>query len=142
ELEKRWAEEKRLVDSLQQLRSRLEAHSTSGAKGAAPERLSPEEEARSRQELSRLEKELARVQGETPLVRPVVDRQAIAEVVSAWTGIPVGKMVLDEIKTVLNLRARLEERIIGQSHALEAIARRIQTARASLVDPRRPIGVF
>jgi type VI secretion system protein VasG len=75
-------------------------------------------------------------------VQPVVDRQAVAEVVSGWTGIPVGKMVLDEIKTVLSLRDKLEERVIGQTAALEAVAQRIRTARANLVDPRRPIGVF
>src|SRR5262249_12533283 len=117
-------------------------HAAGGAKTAAKDRLAPDEEARCREELAGLEKELAQVQGEMPLVRPVVDRQAVAEVVSGWTGIPVGKMVLDEIKTVLNLRAKLEERIIGKSHALEVIAQRIQTARANLVDPRRPIGVF
>jgi type VI secretion system protein VasG len=71
-----------------------------------------------------------------------VDGQAIAEVVSAWTGIPVGRMVSDEIQTVLTLKQRMEERIIGQSHALEEIAQRIRTARANLTDPRKPIGVF
>jgi type VI secretion system protein VasG len=71
-----------------------------------------------------------------------VDAQAVAEVVSGWTGIPVGKVMKDEIQTVLSLKDRLEERIIGQSHALEAIAQRIRTARAKLEDPRRPIGVF
>jgi type VI secretion system protein VasG len=71
-----------------------------------------------------------------------VDAQAIAEVVSGWTGIPVGKVMKDEIQTVLSLKERLEERIIGQSHALEAISQRIRTARAKLEDPRRPIGVF
>jgi len=82
------------------------------------------------------------VQGDSPLVHPEVGRQAIAEVVSAWTGIPVGKMVLDEIKTVMTLQEKLQERVVGQAHALGAIARRIQTARANLADPRRPIGVF
>ena len=71
-----------------------------------------------------------------------VDSQTIAEVVAGWTGIPVGKMIANEIQTVLNLRAKLEERVIGQSHALEAIGQRIRTARANLTDPRRPIGVF
>jgi len=66
----------------------------------------------------------------------------VAEVVSGWTGIPVGKVLKDEIQTVLSLRERLEERVIGQSHALEAISQRIRTARAKLEDPRRPIGVF
>src|SRR5205085_2644586 len=85
---------------------------------------------------------LTKLQGETPFVLPFVDRQAVAEVVSGWTGIPLGKMVLDEIKTVLTLREKLEERVIGQSHALEAIAQRIRTSRAGLTDPRRPIAVF
>jgi type VI secretion system protein VasG len=71
-----------------------------------------------------------------------VDAQAVAEVVSNWTGIPVGRMVKDEIDAVLMLKPRMEERIIGQSHALDAIAQRIRTARANLTDPRRPIGVF
>jgi type VI secretion system protein VasG len=85
---------------------------------------------------------LRAVQGESPLMPVNVDAQTIAEVVAGWTGIPVGKMVADEIQAVLNLRNRLEERVIGQSHALEAIAQRIRTARANLTDPRRPIGVF
>jgi type VI secretion system protein VasG len=71
-----------------------------------------------------------------------VDSQTIAEVVAGWTGIPVGKMLTDEIQTVLRLGAKLGERVIGQSHALEAIAQRIRTSRANLTDPRRPVGVF
>jgi type VI secretion system protein VasG len=85
---------------------------------------------------------LDKVQGDTPLMQVCVDHQAIADVVSGWTGIPVGKMVKDEIDTVLSLKQLLEQRIIGQSHALEAIGQRIRTARAGLEDPRRPIGVF
>jgi type VI secretion system protein VasG len=139
DLKKRWEEEKKLVAEVQKLRSRLEGHAEGGANG---ERLSPEEESKCQAELGRLRQDLAKLQGESPLVQPVVDRQAVAEVVSGWTGIPVGKMVLDEIKTVLSLKDRLEERVIGQAHALEAIARRIQTGRANLLDPRRPIGVF
>jgi type VI secretion system protein VasG len=71
-----------------------------------------------------------------------VDSQAVAEVVSGWTGIPLGKMVRDEIKTVMMLQEKLRERVVGQDHALKAIAERIQAARAKLIDPRRPIGVF
>ena len=71
-----------------------------------------------------------------------VDAQTVAEVIAGWTGIPVGKMLADEIKTVLNLKPRLEERVIGQAHALDAIGQRIRTSRANLTDPRRPIGVF
>ena len=85
---------------------------------------------------------LRKLQGESPLMQVSVDSQTIAEVVAGWTGIPVGKMLANEIQTVLNLRSKLEERVIGQSHALEAIGQRIRTARASLTDPRRPIGVF
>ena len=103
---------------------------------------SPEEVERLQAELDRLNAELAQVQGETPLMQVCVDGQTIAEVVSGWTGIPVGKMVKDEINTVLSLQELLEQRIIGQSHALEAISQRIRTARARLEDPRRPIGVF
>lgn len=159
-LEKRWAEEKKLVEEIQKRRAQLEAGirgQGSGARSEPPARggskepaaeppdlapLSPDVQARLREELAGLHKQLTQLQGETPLVQPVVDRQAVAEVVSGWTGIPVGKMVLDEIRTVLSLREKMEERIIGQSHALEAIAQRIRTARANLVDPRRPIGVF
>lgn len=71
-----------------------------------------------------------------------VDSQAVADVVSNWTGIPVGRMVSDEINTVLNLRQEMEKRVVGQSHGLEAIAQSIRTSRAKMKDPQRPIGVF
>ena len=71
-----------------------------------------------------------------------VDGQTVGEVISAWTGIPVGKMLKDEINTVLSLPTLLEERVIGQSHALGGISQRIRTARAGLEDPNKPIGVF
>jgi len=95
-----------------------------------------------RAQLARLNAKLRQVQGETPLAQVCVDSQTIAEVISGWTGIPVGRMLTDEINTVLSLRERLEQRVIGQSHALEAISQRIATARANLTDPRRPVGVF
>ena len=82
------------------------------------------------------------LQGETPLMHVCVDGQAIAKVVSDWTGIPVGRMVSDEINAVLNLKERMGERVVGQDHALEAIAQSIRTSRAQLADPRQPIGVF
>jgi type VI secretion system protein VasG len=148
-LEQRWAEEKRLVTQIQKIRTRLEgqiaAPTPDGPKGKpaeVKERPSSAEEAQAREELRRLTTELKKLQGETPLVQPVVDSQAVAEVVSGWTGVPVGKMVLDEIKTVLALKDKLEERVIGQSAALEAVAQRIRTARANLLDPRQPVGVM
>jgi type VI secretion system protein VasG len=149
-LEKRWEKEKQLVGQIHELRAKLEKHQAAQVAPATPagkpadtkDRLRPDEEQRSRAELDRLNKELAELQGEEPLVFPVVGGQSVAEVVSGWTGIPVGKMVRDEIKTVLALKEKLEERVVGQSHALDAIAQRIRTARANLTDPRRPIGVF
>ncbi len=140
ELEARWEKEKKLVTQFQEQRGKLEAHAT--AKPDAKERLRPDEEESGRAKLTALTAELTALQGEEPLVFPVVGGQTIAEVVSGWTGIPVGKMVRDEIKTVLTLKEKLEERVVGQSHALEAIAQRIRTSRANLTDPRRPIGVF
>jgi type VI secretion system protein VasG len=95
-----------------------------------------------RLKLSQLNDELEKIQGETPLMQACVDSQTIGDVISGWTGIPVGKMLTDEIQTVLSLKDRLEQRVIGQSHGLEAIAQRIRTARAQLTDPRRPVGVF
>jgi type VI secretion system protein VasG len=95
-----------------------------------------------RAQLHELNEELKKVQGETPLMQATVNSQAVADVISGWTGIPVGKMLSDEINTVIMLKDRLEQRVVGQSHALDAIAQRIRTARANLTDPRRPIGVF
>jgi type VI secretion system protein VasG len=93
-------------------------------------------------ELKKLEAELKKLQGESPLVHPYVDSQAIAETIESWTGIPVGRMVADEVQTVLKLRSLMEEAIVGQSHALELISQSIQTSRAQLTDPSTPIGVF
>ena len=86
--------------------------------------------------------DLAEVQGDAPLVEPVVHAGAVARTVAALTGIPLGKMVRDEVAAVLGLGRRLAERVVGQQHALDAIARRVRTARADLADPRRPQGVF
>jgi type VI secretion system protein VasG len=140
ELKKRWEVEKRLVADIQQLRTKLETHFA--APSGSKERLTADAEGATRSELREKEKELLTLQGEEPLVLPVVGSQAVAEVVAGWTGIPVGKMVRDEILTVQTLHKRLGERVVGQDHALEVVAERIRTARAGLVDPRRPVGVF
>lgn len=92
--------------------------------------------------LAQLNEDLKKTQGQDPLMQACVDSQTIADVISGWTGIPVGKMLTDEIQTVLALQDRLQQRVIGQSHALDAIAQRIRTSRAGLTDPRRPVGVF
>jgi type VI secretion system protein VasG len=95
-----------------------------------------------RAELNQLNTELAEEQRLHALIQVCVDAQIIGEVVSGWTGIPVGKMLKDEVSTLLDLKPHLEKRIIGQSHALEAITQRIQTSRARLDDPSKPVGVF
>ncbi len=95
-----------------------------------------------REKLTATSKQLRELQGEEPLIYPVVDGVAVSEVVAGWTGIPMGRMQSNEIRTVLNLRETMEHRIVGQSHALEAVAQAIQTSRAGLTDPRKPIGVF
>jgi type VI secretion system protein VasG len=134
-LKQRWEKERQLIERLRALRKQLEAQGGEQQPGEA-------EKAAAREEYGKLRAELTTLQGEEPLVNPAVDSQAIAEVVSGWTGIPVGKMVRDEIKAVLALRDKLEERVIGQTQALEVISQRIRTARANLSDPRRPVGVF
>ncbi|HMP03792.1 MAG TPA: type VI secretion system ATPase TssH, partial [Gemmatales bacterium] len=143
-LEARLVEERKLVEEIKSRREKLEKHAIAVAKSIkdSPDLVTAEEESKLKNELAGLKKELAGLQGEHPLIFPVVDSQAVAEVVSGWTGIPMGKMVLDEIKTILNLKDRLEERVVGQGHALEALTQRIKTSRAGLSDPRRPIGVF
>jgi type VI secretion system protein VasG len=93
-------------------------------------------------ELEAQHQQLATLQGETPLILPACDEQAVASVVADWTGVPVGKMVNDEVKTVLNLANIMKQRVIGQDHGMEMIAKRIQTSRAGLDNPNKPIGVF
>ena len=85
---------------------------------------------------------LTGIQGENPLLQACVDAQAVAEVVAAWTGIPVGRMVSDEIRTVLELDQAMKKMVVGQDHAMDTIAEIVRTSRANLKDPGKPIGVF
>jgi type VI secretion system protein VasG len=161
-LQERWDKERDLVVKIRDIRSKLE----SGAAAAAAAKASPAVESTTeapaaaasaatavatapdrspdelRADLSKLENELSALQGETGLIRVCVDSQIIGEVISAWTGIPVGKMLKDEIATILSLQKYLESRVIGQPFALDVISQRIQTSRASLDDPIKPVGVF
>jgi type VI secretion system protein VasG len=102
----------------------------------------PEQIAAWKKSFQDLRAQLTALQGETPLVHPGVTTSAIAATVSSWTGIPLGRMVANELKTVLRLKESMEEAIVGQSHALEEIAQTIRTSRAQLADPSKPIGVF
>jgi type VI secretion system protein VasG len=115
-------------------------HGESGGEGQATATALDREALR--RELETATAELEALQGESPLMRVCVDGQTVGEVISAWTGIPVGKMLKDEISTVLSLEKHLGARVIGQNHALEQISERIRTSRASLEDPNKPIGVF
>jgi type VI secretion system protein VasG len=138
-LQERHAKEKVLVDQLLAARARLRGD---GQAVDAPAPLGDTERAALLEDLRRLQAELHTLQGDSPLVLPSVDEQAVASVVQDWTGIPVGRMVKDEVSSVLQLADTLNRRVIGQAHALEMIARRIQTSRAKLDNPDKPIGVF
>ena len=141
ELDTRWQEEKGLVDQILQLRAQLRSSGGAVESDTAGETADAERQTRLAA-LQDLQARLHELQGEKPLILPSVDAQAVASVVADWTGIPVGRMVKNEIETVLKLADLLNRRIIGQRHALEMIARRIQTSRAALDNPNKPIGVF
>ena len=164
-LRARWDKERDLVSKMRDLRAQLEGDRPGGVEASAPApasgngssssatataaqaqevggvitAASPEE---LRAELAKMENELASLQGEAGLIRVCVDAQVVGEVISAWTGIPVGKMMKDEIATILTLQNLLGNRVIGQTFALDVISQRIQTSRASLDDPNKPVGVF
>jgi type VI secretion system protein VasG len=157
-LEERWNNEKDLVEKILDLRAKLRGDigkvegTNSELEDAADEAAqeeknvekppSPEDRAALFEQLRPLLQQLAELQGERPLILPSVDEQAVASVVADWTGIPVGRMVKDEVAAVLHLADALGKRIIGQDHALEMIAKRVQTSRAQLDNPKKPIGVF
>jgi type VI secretion system protein VasG len=143
ELNERLAKEREIVEKIRELRAKLEDHAAAlhDAK-KAEKKLSDTDLASAKAELATRNEELKTLQGEEPLIQPFVTSGAVAEVVSGWTGIPIGKMVRNEIESTLKLKDKLAERVVGQDHALEAIAQRIRTARANLADPKRPLGVF
>ena len=165
EYEKRWEQERSLVKELLEVRAKLQsaapgslpdlAHEGVGeasstvialpetardAKAELPSTTAETDALKSRQ--SDLELSLRALQGEKPLVFPSVDVSAVASVVADWTGIPVGRMLRDQLRQVLTLADHLERRVVGQRHALESIQRRIESSRARLTNPNRPVGVF
>ncbi|WP_079436636.1 type VI secretion system ATPase TssH [Zoogloea sp. LCSB751] len=145
-LHARLAEERSLVERVLDMRARMEGRVVSRAQGAvadAREDGGPAFTADAdRQALEEVLQRLHALQGDRPMVPVHVDRHVVAEVVSSWTGIPLGKMVGDEIKTILKLGHLLRERVVGQDHALEAISQRVRTSRAALENPDKPKGVF
>lgn len=138
-LEQRWSAESGVVKEILDMKATLRQDDATDEGGTA---LDDEARNAMRARLVARHDELRALQGERPLILPVVDAQAVGAVVADWTGIPVGRMVKDEIKTVLNLEAHLAKRVIGQNHALAMIAKRVRTSRAHLDNPNRPIGVF
>ena len=172
ELTERWNQEKVLVDEILSLRQRLVSlneeenadeedvpevveneHESAVAEGSVPaetaeaetpetEEVDADDEETLRQALDDLQTELSELQGDQPLVFHSVDAAAVASVVEDWTGIPVGSMVKDEIDSILNMTDRLRKRVVGQDHGLEMIVSRVQTSRAQLDNPSKPIGVF
>jgi len=131
ELEERWQKEKAAVEKVAELRANL-IEAEAGSK----------ESDKARKELVKAEAEVKDLQGEHPMIYEVVDHDVVAEVLAGWTGIPVGRMVTDEINAVLQVKESLGERIKGQDYALEVIGETVRTARAGLADPRKPLGVF
>jgi type VI secretion system protein VasG len=143
-LEDAWKSEKSLVDEILALRARLRAAGpvVNGSAVVGQTAVDDSQQPQWLAQLQSLQSQLVALQGERPLILPSVDEQAVAAVVAAWTGIPVGRMVKDDITAVLELDTALARRVIGQDHALQMIARRVQTARAGLENPGKPIGVF
>ena len=153
QLTERWEKELALVLSIREIRDRLEATAPGSEAGELveggtgdeaqaeppPEPADPEE---LRAELTKLTDELEALQGENPLVPVCVDSELVGQVISGWTGIPVGKMMRDEAATALELEKHLGERIIGQDHVLEVVSHRIRTSYAKIEDPSKPKGVF
>jgi type VI secretion system protein VasG len=125
-LRARWEREQALSSDIHGLRTRLEAGADAGASPTLQARVA----------------ELRTLQGEAPLVPVQVDGHTVAAIVAGWTGIPLGRMVKDEIRTVMKLQGLLDERILGQRHASAIVAQRVRTARANLEDPNKPKGVF
>ena len=168
QLEARWSQEQELVNQILGIRATLrremgvaieggteKAPEELGESGPAASEIQPtlkqdagetpavqKERAALLEELRSLQRNLSELQGERALIFPSVEAQTVASVVAGWTGIPVGRMVKNEIEALLKLADVLEKRVIGQRHALEAIGKRIQTSRAGLENPNRPIGVF
>jgi type VI secretion system protein VasG len=156
ELTEKWQQEKEIVDVVlasrrklrdlltEQKSSALEVTNNSLSEDGTPVVAIDNSEAitKAQKELEEHHNKLTELQGESPLILPACDEQAVASVVADWTGVPVGKMVNDEINTVLNLADIMKKRVIGQDHGMEMIAKRIQTSRAGLDNPNKPIGVF
>lgn len=131
--EEGYAREKSIVDEILALRAEINADAGTDAPPARQEKLSTLQERTST---------LSAINPDMRMIYPHVDEESVAAIVSDWTGIPVGRMVKDEIQAVMNLPDILNRRVVGQSHGLATIAKRIEISRAKLDNPNKPIGVF
>ncbi|WP_329413593.1 type VI secretion system ATPase TssH [Acinetobacter indicus] len=122
--QQQWQQELELVQQIQTLEQQTEADENSQT------------------QMQQLRSQLQQLQGQHPLVFERVNAQIINEIISDWTGIPVGKMINDEIKQVLTLEDKLSERVMGQDYALHQLVQGIKTSKAKLEDPNKPQGVF
>jgi len=171
-LDKRWKEELAAVNRIIELRSHLreftggddekggdaaksaqkaaKSEGKAGKEAAASEKAgggdgkaAPKvDEATLRKQIDEAMTALAELQGESPLVFPHVGAAAVAAVISDWTGIPVGSMVKDEIEATLKMEDKLRDRVVGQDHALEIIAKKLRISKAGIGNPAQPMGVF
>ncbi|SEH05073.1 type VI secretion system ATPase TssH [Candidatus Venteria ishoeyi] len=131
DLRQRWQDELQLIQKIREQEQKLETTLEENP-----------DNSEAQGDLIALKTDLSTLQAGDPMIPLCVDGRIIAQVISAWTGIPVGKMLTDEVDTILNIKQHMAQRIIGQSHALDSISRRIQTYRADLDDPGKPVGVF
>lgn len=132
-LEARWQKEYSIVTAIRKIRRKLELAQQNKSKQSIKVL---------QQQLKQLSTELLQLQGEIPMLQDSVDAQAVTEVISTWTGIPLGRMINDDIHTALNLEQNLQQIIVGQDYALQCIAQNIRASRTQLTDPNKPIGVF
>lgn len=141
-LEAEFAEERALVDQLLDVWKQMATPAAAPADGVVQEGDVAGEAETLRPQAIESVKRLQARPADSRKIYAHVDAQAVAAVISDWTGIPAGKMVSDELQAILQLAERLKERVIGQDHGLEMISTRIQTASAKLANPNKPIGVF
>lgn len=136
--ETQWQAELQLLQQLKQLALEQSQLQDDAATADQSEAKSQQRQA----EIAKIEAQLCTIQANHPLVYPRVNAQIVNEIISDWTGIPVGKMVGDEIKQILSLENKLAERVMGQDYALSQLVQGIKTSKAKLEDPNKPQGVF
>ncbi|PID46598.1 MAG: type VI secretion system ATPase TssH [Proteobacteria bacterium] len=140
DLKSKWIAEKEQVEKIIELQSEEHSEAKDGEE-ETKESEEPSSEDRNRK-LKEAQDKLAEIGGEDPLISYRVTPQLVSQVISGWTGIPVGKMVKDELADLLKIDLKLKKRVIGQDHVADRIASAIKSSKAKVNDPNQPIGVF